>query len=296
MKITDSLLLIFFLILPFCSVAGQEADTNYVKAIQEWRTGREKRLKAPDGWLSLAGLFTLKPGENTFGSSKETDMVFPAKAPEFMGSLYLEDTMVFVSAPEGVDILINDSLPAAPDMKTLVYHPPAMMSHETLNWFVIERGGRYMIRLRDAESETIRSFSGLDYYPIDEKWKVKASFQPYEKTRELLVRNVLDMDVAVRSEGVLHFELDGKPMELIVLDEGGEDWFLIFTDATTGEETYPAGRYLYVPKAGADGLTYIDFNKAYNPPCAFTDYATCLLPPAGNEIDAAVRAGEKRYH
>ena len=139
-------------------------------------------------------------------------------------------------------------------------------------------------------------FAGLDYFPFNPKWRVKAKFQPYQPPRKIPITNVLGMTSDEISPGLLVFNVDGHDYRLEpILEQGEKDYFIIFRDATSGKETYPAARYLYASPPGADGKTIVDFNKAYNPPCAFTPYATCPLPPPQNRLGVRIDAGEKKY-
>ncbi len=165
-----------------------------------------------------------------------------------------------------------------------------------LSWNVIKRGDRYAIRLRDSAHPNRTNFKGIERYPVDPAWRVRAKFSAYEPAKKLKIVNVLGMVEEQPSPGALVFSLSGKEYRLDVLDEGAKiPWFVIIADETSGEETYGGGRFLYVARADSSGETVIDFNKAYNPPCSFTPYATCPLPPEQNRLPLAVRAGEKRY-
>ncbi len=290
--IKRSLLLLGLILLSSCREDG--IGSAYRQEIEAWRTERVADLTAPDGWLALEGLFWLEDGASNFGSAEDNALVFPAGAPGHLGRFILENDSVWVDIPDQFPVLDQDSMQvrrrnlARADYETI-------MNLGSLSWFVITRGGKYGIRLRDAQSEHIRSFEGIDYFDIDTSWRVEARFIPLPSPDTLIVRNVVDMDIPLPSEGKLEFERDGRLHTLKVLDGGPDEFFLIFTDHTTGEETYPAGRYLYTPRPDSTGMTFIDFNKAYNPPCAFTEFATCLLPPQENRLDLAVRAGERNY-
>jgi uncharacterized protein (DUF1684 family) len=173
---------------------------------------------------------------------------------------------------------------------------PTVIEVGPLRFFVIRRGDQHGVRIRDRESEARKNFHGIDYYPIDPKWRVNAQFEPYSPTKKIPITNVVGMTEDMESPGALVFEVDGKTMRLDpVLEEGTDELFIIFGDTTNGRETYGGGRYLYAPKPGADQRTTVDFNKSYNPPCVFTDFATCPLPPSQNKLAVAVTAGEKKY-
>jgi uncharacterized protein (DUF1684 family) len=164
-----------------------------------------------------------------------------------------------------------------------------------VSFYPISRQGRLAIRVKDPETDARRAFRGLTYFPVDPSWRIEARVEDNAAPKPITVPNVLGAETSEPSPGTLVFERGGKTYRLTpVLEEGETDWFVIFGDATNGHDTYGAGRFLYVPPA-VDGRTVIDFNKAYNPPCVFTDYATCPLPPPQNRLPIRVEAGEKEY-
>ncbi len=277
-----------------CSRAPK--DEAYVREVQEWHQRRIERLKQPDGWLSLVGLFWMKPGENRFGSDPSNDLVFPAKAPEFIGSYFVQDSIITVRVREGVPVRSGDSLVREMQVQTDRDGSPTILRLGTLSWYVIERGGKYAVRLKDSESPARLGFTGIDRFPIDARWRVKARFEAYPEPKKIPVATVVGTTETMTSPGKLVFQIAGKTYSLEAFREEGEDQlFLVFGDRTNGKETYGAGRFLYVDLPKEDGTTWIDFNKAYNPPCAFTPYATCPLPPDQNLLPLRVTAGEKRY-
>lgn len=271
-----------------------ESDAEYRARIEAWRARREASLREPDSWLSLVGLYWLEPGENTMGSAEGADLVFPPKAPSRLGVLRLEDSTVTAIPAPGVTLTSG----GAP-VDTLVLYPSAaegepVLSWGPLTWYVIERDGRLGIRLKDAESEALTRFDGIPAYEIDRSWQVVGRFEPYDPPRRMIVPTVLGTETEEHSPGALVFERAGTTYRLDVSARpGDEEYFVIFGDATNGRETYGAGRYLYVDAPGADGRVVIDFNKAYNPPCVFSPYATCPFPPKQNRLDLAITAGER---
>lgn len=289
-------ILFFCFILSSCveSNPTPKIDKAYQKEIHTWRQKRIKGLQEPNSWLSLAGLFWLKEGENTIGSASDNDFVFPEKAAAKIGVLILEGDSVYLKVTPGVEITyegqpVKEIGMAYKKEATTVYH-------QSLNWNVLRRNEKIGIRLRDTLSEVRQNFSHIENYPINQEWELVGNFVPFDPPRTLAVKNVLDMEIDQTIEGTIYFEKDGEMHSLITLDGGRPDqFFMIFADATTGDETYGGGRYLYIPRPTAKGKTIIDFNKAYNPPCVFTPFATCLLPPSENRLDLAIRAGEKNY-
>ena len=277
-----------------CSTS-QQPSPAYEKEINEWHKQRVENLKTPDGWLSLAGLFFLEEGENTFGSRAEQHLVFPKQAPQQMGTIQLQEGQLELKVAEGVTIEVNGKTVQQVQVIAHSSDTPFLMTWGSLTWFVMQRGERFMVRLRDAENKAIESLAKIDRYDIDHNWNINARLVQYESPQKVVMKNVLGMDIGLDSEGYLEFEIGKETFQLITLDGGPEEYFIIFADDTTGGETYGGGRYLYVPRANSDGVTQIDFNKAHNPPCVFTDYATCLLPLAENQLKVAVLAGEKNY-
>ncbi|MDZ7372133.1 MAG: DUF1684 domain-containing protein [candidate division KSB1 bacterium] len=268
---------------------------DYAKSVETWRQQRINNLKRPDGWLSLIGLFWLREGENSFGSDSGNDLVFPAdKADPFLGVFILKDGAVTLRAAKGADIRCHGErvgiLPLTADDGE-----PTILTHRSLLFYVIKRGDRFGIRLKDTESDLLKRFKGIDCYPIDSNWAVPARFQPYENGKTISIINALGQTVQETCPGALVFTREGQEYRLDIVGQAESDYFIVFGDATNGEETYGGGRFLYVPRADAEGKTVIDFNKAYNPPCVFTPYATCPLPPPQNILPFRVTAGEKMY-
>ena len=274
----------------FVTTTLPAADGSYTVDIQKWREQREARLKADDGWLTVSGLFWLKQGNNPAGSGPANSIVLPSAAPERVGIFVFGDGGTrFVAAP-GVPVTAGgkpaDTLSMRPDTDG----SPDEISIGDLTMFVIERGGRYGIRLRDKGSKFRREFKGLHWFPPDVSYRVTARFVPYSAPRQIPIANVLGQTEQRNSPGYAVFRLHGKEWRLYPILEDGR-LFFVFRDLTTGKETYPAGRFLYadMPK---DGKVTLDFNKAYNPPCAFTPYATCPLPPVENHLKVRIPAGE----
>lgn len=287
------LLLMQVLLTTGCDRATPAADPAYLQEIHQWQETRLASLKKPTGWLSLAGLFWLKEGNNTFGSGKDCDLVFPEEsAPEKIGRFVLENGEVMVYINPAVEVYydgvpVNEMKVFAPEIKT-----PVILTHNSLSWFVIQRGSEIGVRLRDANNPAIAALTHIETYPIDPQWRVSATLEPYDPPRKILIENILGMKTEEPCPGKLVFELGGQSHTLDAVEEGDE-LFIIFSDRTNGRETYGAGRYLYTAKPGEDGTVILDFNKAYNPPCAYTAYATCPLPPSQNRLSLAVIAGEK---
>ncbi|HEV8577905.1 MAG TPA: DUF1684 domain-containing protein [Thermoanaerobaculia bacterium] len=269
---------------------------DYRKEIEAWRKERADSLKEEDGWLTLVGLYWLKPGENRFGSDPASPVILPqGKAPAMAGVLVQEGNAVTIRVEPGVAITA-DGKEVKPGMtlKTDAEGEPTVLELGSLKFYLIRRGDRLGVRIKDRQSPTLASFKGLDNYPIQPAWRVVARFEPY-KDKKIPIANIVGQVQEIPSPGAVIFDWHGKTYRLDALQgspEGG--LFVLFGDKTNGKETYGAGRFLDTdpPK---DGKVVVDFNTAYNPPCAFTAFATCPLPPPQNKLSIAVEAGEKKF-
>lgn len=300
MKMSTKYQLAAFIFLAACAPKkSPEASIDkaaYQLEIDNWDKGRVEYLKGPEGWLNLAGLFWLKEGINTFGSGEQNDIVFPeGKIDSRAGFFVLKQGVVTLEAAPKVDITRNGK----PFRSGVVFHPDSSrmkpLEHGTLKWFIIKRDNRYGIRLRDLAHPDLEQFKGIGRFPVDPAYRVTADFKPADAGHTIPIVNVLGQTIDTKSPGTLYFSLNGQRVSLDVIDDGGKELFIIFSDLTNTKETYGAGRYLYADPPGADGKVILDFNKAYNPPCAFTVFATCPIPPAQNRLDMRVEAGELNY-
>lgn len=272
------------------------ADPAYEREIASWQEKRKAGLTKDDGWLSVVGLSWLEPGENRIGSDPLSAVELPAgKAPAYAGSIWLENgTARLVPAP-GSGIAINGAPAGARVLGSDADEDTTVMTLGPLTFFVIKRADRVGVRVKDSQSEAIRSFKGLEYFPVDPKFRVEARFEPYEPPKIVPIANIIGITEDQPSPGALVFELDGKTHRIDpILEAGGSELFVIFADQTNGKETYGAGRYIYTAMP-VDGKVILDFNESYNPPCVFTAYATCPLPPQQNRLPLRIEAGEKNY-
>ncbi len=279
---------------------SEEEVKQFALAHAEWQADRIKKLKSPDGFLNLAGLYPLQRGVNTFGSDSTNSIVFPAKAPARIGKLMATTTNSVLFEPAaGTEVLLRpvakDSSWAAGEMQ-LVYddslHIQTQMQTGDLAWFIIRRGNELWVRLRDYKHPALDSLQSIEAYPVDINWLLTAEFEPYDPPKILKIQNIMGNFYEQPSPGRLVFEKDGQEFSLDVTEDGDE-FFVTFADATTGDDTYGGGRYVYTSKPDSNGKVVLDFNKAYNPPCVYTAYATCPLPPPQNKMPVAVLAGEK---
>ncbi|HWC96992.1 MAG TPA: DUF1684 domain-containing protein [Candidatus Sulfopaludibacter sp.] len=254
------------------------AASTYQSEIAEWRRNREAVLKAEGGWLSVAGLFWLHDGANSFGTASNNEIVLPDGAAH-AGTFELHEGKVSTGSPKR-ELKADDS--------------KDVLQVGRLSLFVIKRGVKYGIRLKDPGSEYRRNFHGIQYFPANEAYRVTARF--VAEPKKIPILNVLGQTEDSECPGYAVFQLNGHEFRLypIIEEPGAQQLFYIFKDQTAGKETYGAGRFLYsdMPK---DGKVVLDFNKAYNPPCCFTPYATCPLPPPENRMAVRVEAGEKKY-
>jgi uncharacterized protein (DUF1684 family) len=269
------------------------------REIEEWRAHRLARLTRDDGWLTLVGLHWLKEGANTVGSDSTSDVILPAgKTPGRVGSLRLEKGIARFAAKRGVEVRLNDSVVTSLVLKSDAdAGGPSILKIGTVSFYVIKRGERYAVRVKDSESPARMHFKGLEYFPIDRAWRVEARFEPYVPAKTLEIATQVGTVEKYMCPGSLVFEIKGKEFRLEpVIEPGAEDeLFIMFADETNGKETYAVGRQMYAPLPDSNNRVIIDFNKAYNWPCVFTEYATCPIPPPQNRLPIRIEAGEKMY-
>ena len=267
---------------------------DVVASTRAWEERRLQSLRSDDGWLTLVGLGWLKEGTNTAGSDGRSAIAFPEGAPPSVGSfLRSGDRVSFQPAP-GVTVSRNGQPFRGGPLKTDAQGDPDVLQVGRFRFHVIARGDDLGVRIKDPDSSARREFKGIPTYPPSARWRVLARWEPTTPPVEIAVPNVLGKVERMPSPGTAVFILDGKGYRLTpVLEEGSPDLFFVFGDETNRSETYGAGRFLYAdpPK---DGEVVLDFNRAYNPPCAFSAFATCPLPPKQNRLALRVDAGEKR--
>jgi uncharacterized protein (DUF1684 family) len=269
---------------------------SYQSSVEQWRAHRELELRKPDGWLSLAGLFWLKDGPNTAGAAPHSTVALPSSgAPSRAGVFSLHNRRVTFHPTPGVRILVNGK----PASTTVVLksdagnQTPDIVQAGQILMLVIERGDRIGIRVKDPNAEARRNFHGLRWYPVRPEYRVEASYHRYHPPKTLRIPTVLGLSVDELSPGYAQFRLQGQTLRLdSTIDEGS--LFFVFQDRTSGKTTYGAGRFLKAPIPAGDTVV-LDFNEAYNPPCAFTPYATCPLPTPSSRLPIAIEAGELNY-
>jgi len=268
------------------AVAALAADSGtYQREIAKFRAERETKLKADDGWLTVVGLHWLHEGANTVGSDPKSDAPLPSSVPSRVGTIALTKGKVHFKPANGVQL-------KEMDLKTDVTPQYDRLTLGRVKFFVIEREDRFGVRVKDNDSEARRKFAGLRWYPVDPAWKIKAKFTP--APHDVFFDTEVGVKEKDQSPGYVSFTRGGKEFKMEPVTEDDHLWF-VFRDQTSGKTTYAASRFLYVPMP-KDGFIEIDFNKAENPPCVFTDYATCPLPTPQNRLQLAVTAGEQMYH
>ncbi len=275
------------------ALLGGGNDSAYRAEVEKWRAQRESRLRADDGWLTLVGLFWLRPGENPAGSAPDSRIRLPEGAPAHVGTFILEGDKVLFRASPGVSVRSAGRPVTTLEMRPDVPGPASVISAGDLSMLVIRRGHRLGIRVRDKNSKFRKDFRGCKWFAVDEAYRIEAKFIPYDPPKRVPILNILGDTEHHLSPGYVEFRIAGRDCRLEPVLDNGRLWF-IFRDQTSGKETYGAGRFLYadLPR---NGKVILDFNKAYNPPCAFNPYTTCPLPPKQNRLSVPIRAGEKAY-
>jgi uncharacterized protein (DUF1684 family) len=273
------------------------AQRNYSADIAEWRAKREAVLKTDGGWLTVVGLFWLKDGVNTIGRGDgfDIELTDSFKGDRF-GEIDFRDGKAVLTVAPGIEATSNANPFTSGELVSDELGKQTVIKTGSQSFYLIDREGRFGIRLKDSNSAALRTFTHLDWYPVDKKYRVKARFEKYAQSKEVLIPNILGGTFKMQAPGLLKFKMDGRQYSLEpVVEEGEEDTlFVIFRDQTSRTTTYAAGRFLYADNPKGDTVV-LDFNKAENPPCAFTSFATCPLPPQQNRLDIAIAAGEKRY-
>lgn len=273
------------------------ADTQFISDNQAWRIERHSALVQADGWTSLVGLHWLTLKAHYIGSGSTSGLRL-AVGPARMGMIERAGGVVHFTPEPGVDLRLDGQ----PLRGRIVMHSDHAPSPTTIAFddgkgllTLLERGGQHALRVRHADAASRRDFAGLQYWPVDRRWQVAARFVAHQPARTLQIVDMVGMASALPNPGQLQFDRDGTTYVLEAVGNPDGSLMVIMADRTSGHGSYPAGRYIDVPAPGADGQVALDFNRAYNPPCAFTPFATCPLPPPENRLDLAVEAGEMAY-
>jgi uncharacterized protein (DUF1684 family) len=290
-----------------CAAPALSQNADWQHEIAAWRQQHATELQKPDGWLALAGLEWLDPGDNSFGSAPDNKIHMPASAPAHLGVLHLDGDTVTLNPPPGgfPQGFLIDAKPAEP--QTLRIDPDhdkndPRMTIATLNFYVIKRGERFALRIKDAKSAALTGFHGLKWYSPDSHYRVQAHWIPYSPQKTFTIATLIGTSYPAQIPGSAEFTLDSKTYRLdpILEDPAAEKLFFVLRDTTSTTKTYGACRFLYTafPDHGLDhpGDLVLDFNRLENPPCAYTPFATCPLPPKQNRLPIPLPVGEQRYH
>ncbi len=280
---------------PVTAAEAAEA-ASYASQIEDWHRGRLEQLTSETGWVTLIGLFWLEEGPNTLGSAAGSTVLLPtAKAPASVGTLELRSGRLHLRVTPGVELTHGGQPVTEMDLGVDTSGAPTVLDLGDLQFHVIERAGRFGVRARDRQHPARFEFPGIEIFPIDPDWRITGRLETHDPPRTIPIPNVLGQVNDLESPGTAVFEIEDRSYALEALQGSGERLYLIFADQTSGPETYGGGRFLYSEPVATDGSVVLDFNKAHNPPCAFTDFATCPLPPRQNKLEVRIEAGEKKY-
>ena len=306
LRVARSSFLCAALIVPLCvpsfvtdRVQAARSDDGsgkvYVREIEDWRDAREERLKGDGGWLTVAGLFWLEEGVSRIGSDPACEVRLPeGSAPDLAGTLTRDGASITVRIEPGVPATIDGQPVTWHSLRPDSSGSPDVLELNDLTMYVIERGGRYGIRLKDQNSRMRREFTGLRWYPVRSTHRIEGRLVPHEQPKEIPIPTVLKTTESMTSPGYVVFTIGETEVRLDPVLEGTDRLWFIFSDGTSGRETYPGGRFLK-SELPIDGRVVLDFNYAYNPPCAYTPFATCPLPPPQNRLEIPIEAGELNY-
>ena len=267
------------------------AENDYKAETEAWRAEREATLKDDDGWLTVSALFFLREGDNSFGSDPGNDFVVP-RIPGDAGVFELHEGRVSVRAPANGRLTVSGET-----VETAQLYPSERRTTVTMgpvSLWVHLSGARLAIRVRDTEADIRKNFTKLSWFPVNDRYRVPGTFTPHREPITVKTMNILGDIETYTSTGYVTLTVDGQEMRMLPVNAGQRLWF-IMRDLTSGQETYSAARFLYADAPDADGRTIVDFNRAYNPPCAFNPHTTCPLPPPDNRLNVRIEAGEKDY-
>jgi uncharacterized protein (DUF1684 family) len=293
-----SIILTVFLAITSLVAAADPSAGTYERTVTEWRAEHDEWLKAEDGWLTVVGLAWLKAGPNRVGSSPKADVSLPKSAPRRVGTITVKNNQARFIPARGARVTLNGKF-----AKATVLKPETGSGYDTVGigsvkFFLIRREGKLAVRVKDNTSPARKQFTGSRWYPVDSTWRIQATFVPWDKPHPLVFDTAVGVKEPNQSPGYVRFERNGREFRLEPVIDENELRFVI-RDETSGKTTYAASRFLYadLPKNGlhASGPIELDFNRAENPPCVFTEFATCPLPPPQNRLAMPVTAGEQMY-
>jgi hypothetical protein len=267
-------------------------ETSYINSIEQWQHDRLEGLKARDGWLNLAGIYWLKEGEQSFGSDPSNDIVFPEKAAAFIGTITVVDELAHIKVNEEAELHYKNEQLTEFELSYDRSGKPSYITHGDLAWYIMKRHKSLAIRLRDYKNPAIEALDHIPSYPIDPDYVVEATLLAYDEPSTITVNTPFqDYTQDYQCPGELEFILKGEKLKLLPFTSG-EGYFIIISDETSAMETYGGGRFMYT-YPDSTGRIILDFNKAYNPPCAVTPFAACPMPPRENHQPIKIEAGEK---
>jgi len=285
------------------SAAPNKANDSETRAELDWRAQRAQQLSAPDGWLTLVGLEWLKPGQNSVGLAADNTIRLKAHAPDHLCVIDVQGSQLRLITPtDGFPkSLALDGHPAQEAQLQSDDSKPSILSTENLTLVVLHRGDRFALRIKDAQSPSRTAFRGLHWYPVNPQYRITAKWIPFTPPHIEKIPTIIGTTLNLPAPGLAEFTLNSKTIQLepVLEDPNAKELFFILRDATSHTTTYESARFLYTgfPDHGLDqaGSLVLDFNRLYNPPCAYTPYATCPLPPYINRLAVAIPAGEQRY-
>lgn len=271
-------------------------DQTYQQEIETWRRSLDESLRRENSWLALAGLFWLKPGVNLLGSGPDCAIKLPpGSAPEVVGELVFKDGETTLHITADIPVRVDGVTVTQAELQSDAAGKPSIVEFGALRLIVIQRGPRFAVRLWDNDRPERQIFPGRIWYPVKETYRLEAEFTPHKEPVQLSLPSASGVWQQIASPGSVHFVLNEEACHLQALEGPLDGLFLIFQDVTNEHETYPGGRYLTTEPPTNDRVV-LDFNRAYNPPCAFTRYATCALPPVENQLRVLIEAGERYRH
>jgi uncharacterized protein len=270
------------------------SQSSYETEIGHWRQMMDDKLRAEDGWLSLTGLYWLHPGDNTVGVNPTADIVLPSgQTPDDLGLIELANDQIILRVTAAVPVTVDGE----PRMTAVLRHDheaggPSRVQIGSITFFIIQRGSEYGVRVRDMNNPARLEFRGRNWFPLDQDYRVEGKFVPHEEARVLQVVTSSGHINPITNHGTVEFVLHNQHLSLQAFAAGENEVWLVFKDNTSGKSTYGGGRFLYAPLT-EEGIVKLDFNKAYHPPCAYTPFATCPLPPKENWLPLDIPAGER---
>ena len=275
------------------SLPTSESDISYINEIKAWRADREQKLRANDGWITLCALTWLNEGDNTIGSDELSDIVLPASSvPAQLGKIHFNAGVATLIISSDTPVQVDSSVTRQAVLRSDENHQtPSYVTVGDVTFFVIKRGEHYGIRARDKNSPELKAFGGCTWFDVNPNYRVTGKFTPHVPARQLPVMTIVGITEPTANPGTVSFELDGQAFQIEAFEGGKNSLFIVFRDATAGKSTYGSSRFLSAPIAD-DGTVALDFNKAFNPPCAFTVYAACPLPLPSNILALPIEAGE----